>query len=354
MKEQVLVSVLIPCFNAEKYVEDAVRSIMTQTYENLEIVLIDDCSTDGTPQILDRLKETDDRIKVYRNEENLKLIKTLNKGLELCSGEYIARMDSDDISFPTRIEKQVNFLNENVDYGIVSAMFFTFKNLDGKKNLYINPSTNEELRAFLLFKSGICHPAVMMRRSLFTELSFRFEDEYLHVEDYALWSKVMYKTKLANLNEPLLYYRVHESQISTIYEERQLKNKSKVFKIHCDNLGLPVDEHALKIYASVAEAVPLEKNVQFLEECVDLMNVIIAKTTSINFCDQEYLKRMLSLHWIRLCANSQLGLGVLKTCFSSTMYNRECYTFRDYIILYIKCLFRLEYKKSFLYKLFFR
>ena len=263
-------------------------------------------------------------------------------------------MDSDDISFPARIEKQVKFLNENIDYGIVSAMFFTFKKLEGKKNLYINPSIDEELRAFLLFKSGICHPAVMIRKTLFTEMELRFEDEYLHVEDYALWSKAMYKTKLANINEPLLYYRVHESQISTIYEERQQKNKSKVFKIHCDNLGLPVDEHTLKIYASVADAVPLEQNISFLEECALLMIEIIEKTNSMNFCNQEYLTRMLSLHWIRLCANSQLGLSVLKTCFASPMYNKQHYTSRDFIVLYIKCLFRLEYKKSFLYKLFFR
>lgn len=354
MNNQLIVSVLIPCFNAEKYVEDAVRSIMTQTYQNLEIVLIDDCSTDTTPQILEKLKNEDNRIKIYRNEENLKLIKTLNKGITLCSGEYIARMDSDDISLPTRIEEQVKFLNENSDYSIVSTMFYTFKELSGKKNLYINPVHNEELRAFLLFKSGICHPASMIRKTLFTELNLEFEAEYLHVEDYALWSKAMYKTKLANLDKPLLYYRVHESQISTIHEDKQLKNKRKVFVIHSKELGMSIDEHSLDIYASVADAVPLVKGMSFLNECSEFMKFLIEKNNSLNFCDNKYLVRMLSLHWMRLCANSQLGFKVLNTFYTSEMYNKEYYTTRDYVILYIKCLFRLEYKGSFLYKLFFR
>lgn len=354
MDEQVLVSVLIPCFNAEKYAEEAIRSIMNQTYQNLEIILIDDCSTDGTLQILNKLSGEDERIKIHQNSENLRLIKTLNEGIALCLGQYIARMDSDDISFPTRIEEQVEFLNNNPDHGIVSTMFYTFKDIAGKKNLYINPTTNEELRAFLLFKSGICHPAVMIRKSLFTQDGLRFEEEYLHVEDYALWSKALYHTKLANLNKVLLYYRVHDSQISTIHEERQLRNKRKVFQIHCDKLDLPDDEHSLDVYASVADAVPLVKNISFLKECEGLMEKLIAKTNSIDFCDKEYLNRMLSLHWLRLCANSQLGFKVVKICSSSKMYNKEYYTNRDYIIFYMKCLFKLEYKKSFVYKLFFR
>ncbi|MDE3946029.1 glycosyltransferase family 2 protein, partial [Glaesserella parasuis] len=112
-----LVSVIIPCYNAENFVESAVRSIMEQTYSNLEIIVINDCSSDNTGEILKRLAEEDPRIKYIENEQNLKLPKTLNKGINLAKGDYIARMDSDDISLPVRLEKQVEFMlsNKNID-----------------------------------------------------------------------------------------------------------------------------------------------------------------------------------------------------------------------------------------------
>ena len=104
-----LVSVIIPCYNAEKYVEEAVRSIMKQTYLDLEIIVIDDCSTDGTNEILQSLSLEDSRIVFLKNETNLKLIKTLNLGISISKGKFIARMDADDISEPERLVEQVDF-----------------------------------------------------------------------------------------------------------------------------------------------------------------------------------------------------------------------------------------------------
>lgn len=349
-----LVSVLIPCYNAEKYVEESLNSILEQTYSNMEIIAIDDCSTDGTRDILEQIAKKDNRVRIIRNDENLKLISTLNKGVSSCTGEYIARIDSDDIALPTRIEKQVRFLNENEDYDVVSTMFYTFTDKVSTKSLYRNPVTYEELQAFLLFKSGICHPAVMIRKRLFTELDLSFESRYLHVEDYALWSKALYLTKLANIDEPLLFYRVHESQISTVNAQKQLDNKKEVFKIHCDALELPKDNYALDVYASVAESVPLYKSKKLIADCETFLLSLRKKNLEKPFCDNRYLIHLTSMHWIRLCANSQLGLSVLKQCISSQLFNRSEYQFRDYIVLFVKCLFRLEYKTSFVYKIFFR
>lgn len=349
-----LVSVLIPCYNVEDYVVEAVTSILNQTYQNIEVIAINDCSTDSTKHKLEELARTDTRIKVYNNEVNLKLIKTLNKGVGLCSGKYIARMDADDIALPQRIEKQVAFLEKNEDYSVVSTMFYTFRTGSTKKYLYKNPVTNEELQAYLLFKSGICHPAVMMRKTLFTKLELKFEEEYLHVEDYALWSKALYCTKLANINEPLLLYRVHANQVSTLNEQAQINNKKAVFKLHCEKLGIPSDSDSLNVYASVAESVPLEFSFEFLSKCENFMMALIEKNRTDNFCSDDYLRRMLSLHWIRLCANSTLGLKAIKFCFASPLYISENYRRKDYLILFTKCLFKMEYKKSFLYKIVFR
>lgn len=349
-----LVSVLIPCYNVEKYVVESVSSILDQTYTNIELVIINDCSTDGTAQKLEKLSLVDHRIKLYHNETNLKLIKTLNKGISLCKGKYIARMDADDISLPTRIEKQVDFLEENTDYSVVSTMFYTFRDGSSKMSLYKNPLKNEELQAALLFRSAICHPAVMIRKTLFTELSLEFEEGYLHVEDYALWSKAIYCTKMANIDETLLNYRVHKSQISSINELRQVENKKEVFKIHCNKLQIPVDDESIDIYASVAECVPKHSTFEYLEQCEKFMILLINKNERLHFCSQDFLLRMLSLHWIRLCANSRLGVNVLNRCFASNLYIKANYTTQDILFLYIKCILKIEYKKSFLYKVLFR
>lgn len=349
-----LVSVLIPCYNVENYVVESVSSIMQQTYTNLEIIIIDDCSSDNTLQKLQELGIKDNRIKIYKNDTNLKLIKTLNRGIDLCNGKYIARMDADDISFLTRIEKQVSFLEENNDYDVVSTMFYTFRTGKSKHNLYLNPKNNDELQAYLLFRSGICHPAVMIRKTLFSKLGLRFEEKYLHVEDYALWSKAIYNTKLANINEPLLYYRVHESQISSLNEKKQIENKKEVYKIHCEKLGLSISLNNLDVYSSVAECVPSESSLVYISLCEDLMKNLLKINIEHQFCSHKYLDRMLSLHWIRLCANSKLGLKVLNKCLNSPLYNRKNYKLRDIYIFYIKCMFKMEYKSSFLYRLLFR
>ncbi len=349
-----LVSVLMPCYNVELYVEEALSSIINQSYTQLEIIVINDCSTDSTLSILNKLAVKDSRIKVVSNETNLKLIDTLNLGVGLCTGDYIARMDADDISFPDRIAKQVSFLEKNKDYDVVSTQLYTFKTGSKRKNLYHNPENFEELKAYLLFRSGICHPAVMIRRTLFTERNLSFEKEYLYVEDYALWVKASYITKLANLSEPLLYYRVHDSQVSVLNEQKQIDNKKTVFQIHCEKLGLPITPDFLDLYSSVAECVPKISSLEYLQKCENLIFSLLSKTHTNGFHASEYLERLLSLHWLRLCANSRLGLQAIGYCKKSKLYIKGNYSNQDILILYIKCIFRMEYKKSFLYKIFFR
>ena len=352
---QPLVSVLIPCYNVERYVVEAVGSISNQTYKNLEIIAINDCSTDRTGELLMQLAKQDSRIRVVTNEVNLKLIQTLNKGIGMCNGEYIARMDADDISLPTRIEKEVRFLEENKDHGIVSTLFYAFRSENpNKKDLHHSPLLDKELRAYILFKSGVCHPAVMIRKRVFTELGLKFESEYLHVEDYALWSQAIYKTKIGNLNEPLLLYRVHQNQVSSLHEELQLENKKKVFKIHCRQLGLPIDDDFLDIYASVAECVPTRSSFDYIDKCEQLMHLLIKINNEKPFCDGEYLLKLLSIHWLRLCANSRLGLKVVNRLKKSSLYIEENYTARDFAVFYTKCTFKLKYKKSLIYKLVFK
>lgn len=215
------VTVLLPVHNGERFIEAAVGSVLTQTFADFELLVIDDGSTDRTPELLRSF--TDPRLRIEKNPENLRLIRSLNRGLELARGEYIARMDADDICFPERLEKQVAFLDANREIGVVGSEIVIFENdhTQGYRHAPI-PLTTEQIRWELLRISCLYHPTVMIRHSVFETVA-PYNPEYAHCEDYELWLRVSRAHGLANLPFPLLYYRRHASSISSKHFEDQLQ-----------------------------------------------------------------------------------------------------------------------------------
>lgn len=224
-----LVSIIIPCYNAEKYVESAVRSIMNQTYKNLEIILTDDCSTDGTFAILEKLTVEDSRIKLYKNETNLKIVKTLNKMIQLASGKYIARMDADDISLPERIEKQVEFLEENPDIAFCGTNAFIINENSKRTGKTSLPITAESNKFFLQFYSTFFHPTVMLCSEIYKQNLY--DEDFLYAEDYELWARMIFQENLkgVNLSERLFEYRIFKGQSSAIHQEKQISASARIF-----------------------------------------------------------------------------------------------------------------------------
>ncbi|MES2964008.1 MAG: glycosyltransferase, partial [Bdellovibrionota bacterium] len=206
------VTVVLPVFNGERFIRDAVESILSQTLEDFELIVIDDGSTDRTPEILSLLK--DDRLSVHRNDTNLKLISSLNRGLVLARGEFIARMDADDISKPERLAKQVAFLDSHPDIDLVGTDILVFESdPDDGVRLMPPPVTSAQIRWELLRVSCLYHPTVMMRRSIF-DSEKAYDPTFTHSEDYELWLRLSRTRKLWNIIEPLLLYRRHENSIS--------------------------------------------------------------------------------------------------------------------------------------------
>lgn len=152
-----LISVLIPVYNVESFVEEAMLSICNQTYRNIEIIIVDDCSTDNTYKIVEDLAKKDKRIKLFKNSKNSKIVKTLNFALNQASGDFISRMDGDDISSPQRLEKQLNFLLKNEQFHLVGSHIITINesgNEIGKQKMPINEST---IQKTLQYVSPVSH-----------------------------------------------------------------------------------------------------------------------------------------------------------------------------------------------------
>lgn len=210
VNKQPLVSVIIPAYNCEDYIHDAVKSIMDQTYRNLEIIVVDDASTDKTGGIVKRLQSEDARIKIITNQVNLKLVGGLNKAIEASKGEYIARMDADDYKHPDAIEKQVNYLLDNPDTVVVGGAINVCDEHMNVLNHRSYPATDSEIRNRMFRYNPFAHPAVMINRALIGDERY----ELAWAEDYDMWFRLGKKGKLANIPSTVLNLRTHSSSVS--------------------------------------------------------------------------------------------------------------------------------------------
>jgi glycosyltransferase involved in cell wall biosynthesis len=222
-----LVSVVMPVYNNEKFVAEAIDSILNQTIDSFEFIIINDHSTDHTPEILASFH--DPRILIYENTSNLGLTKSLNTGLALSKGKYIARMDSDDVSHPDRFAHQVHFLEDNPNIGVLGTDYEMITPDGTHTGRIIGHRSNWELVHWLLnFDNQISHPTVFLRTILVKQIK-GYNEEFQFAQDYDLWSRLSKITYLANLPETLLYHRSgHVNQISAMYPQSQKENGLKI------------------------------------------------------------------------------------------------------------------------------
>lgn len=199
-----LVSVVMSTYNEEKYVLDSINSILNQTYENIEIIIVDDASTDNTVSLIENIAT--DKIRLYINDTNKKLAHNLNFAIAKARGKYVARMDADDISRRERIRTQVEYLEKHKEIDIVASYAKTFGDSDIIKK---SPCTHEGIKATLLFTNPICHPTVMFRKS---SIDFVYDESCAAGQDYELWARIVECKKFCAINEVLLDYRVIKRQ----------------------------------------------------------------------------------------------------------------------------------------------
>ena len=215
------VSVVMAVYNAERYLEEAVRSILRQTYDDFEFIIIDDGSTDRSPAMLKSFADEDRRLRVHR-QPNSGLIASLNKAFGLARGTYVARMDADDISLPRRFEKQVQYLDAHKEIGVLGTWIQDIGADGGPGPIWPLPTSPATIRWFLMFGNCLAHPSAMMRRELIQSLGYRAAA--VHVEDYDLWIRASSVTGVANIPEVQLKYRVLSQSVSSRHldvQERQ-------------------------------------------------------------------------------------------------------------------------------------
>ncbi len=309
MKDDPSITVLMPVYNAERFLEESISSIINQKFRDFELLIINDGSMDSSVNIIQKFK--DNRIRLVNNQENIGLVKSLNKGLRYANGKYIARMDADDISHVERLSKQWEFMEKNPDVGICGTWVKTFG--DEKIGIWRYPTTDAEIRCRLLFSSMFAHPSVMLRKSLLEKHGLNYSADLIYAEDYDLWTRCMDRFRLVNIPEPLLNYRLHKGNTRIQHGKEQRLTVKKIYSNLLKRIGIKGSEAEIDLHYEIG-TYQLTSNMQTLDNVENWLNYLkdANQRSGYYFPDLEF-RNALSLYWLNSCRSMKaLGPSVAK------------------------------------------
>lgn len=305
------VTVLMPTYNVAPYVKEAVESVLRQMYQDFELLVIDDCSTDGTLDIVRSIK--DQRIRVVRNDSNLGLADNLNRGLSLITTELVARMDGDDIAEPNWLEEEVAVLDKHPEIGVCGGCGKRFGSSD---SLVMLPETHEACLVNMLFSCSILVP--VYRHELYSKHGMRYRRESFPAEDYRFWADCSQVTRLHNVQKVLFRYRMHEKQICTSLKEVQ-KGKT--------------DEVRRLMLGRLSDALPKEDMDYFLEAFVggeihDKITLVERREFAKKLCELNKKHGYFDDKVLRKGLSDHIQLGVYSTAVGN--YFADGYNLKSY------------------------
>lgn len=309
------VTILMPVFNGEKYLAVAMESILCQTFRDFVLLVIDDGSSDSSLAIAQSFD--DPRIRVERNPGNMGLVKTLNRGLDLVQTEFVARMDSDDISLPQRLEKQVAFLDENPDIGMCGTAYELFH--DSVRQTIRPPCRHEEIVYGLLDDNVFLHSSVIVRMEVLNRHGLRYSEGYRHAEDYELWARLARHTHIGNLPEVLVRYRSHPENVSNTNKPEQIATRDRVRLDHLASFGLAPDPDQKALHIDLF-SLAFQGSPDQLAEARRWLETLARAVSGKCGIPVGRLHRDFALLWYAACGRSaHEGLKVLLSYLNSAM-----------------------------------
>jgi len=311
------VTVLMSVYNGGPYLREAVESILRQSFSDFEFLIIDDGSQDDSVAIVEAYKEP--RIRLIRNGGNLGLSLSLNKGLELARGEYVARMDADDISRPERLALQVAFLDAHPQVGVCGSWVRFFPKAQGA--LWKLPPSSEQIRCWQFHTVGVAHPAVMLRRRFFAEHGLIYDPLCRYAQDFELWGRAIRYMEFANIQRVLLDYRLSPGQVGAAHGPEQLATVTPLRLERVRELGLePTQEqqhwHEMIMNGGLpAESASLDRAEQWLVQLES------ANRALGNYPADCFSRRLLDI-WFSACLSIAGAPGcTLSRCLNSPLWS---------------------------------
>lgn len=309
------ISVIMPVYNAGKFLAAAIESVLKQNYTDFEFIILDDASTDNSLEIISKV--CDPRIVLIANEENLGVARSLNKGIELARGRYIARMDADDISMPNRLARQVRFMQDHPEIGISGGWVQMFGN--GPPSIARVPSDPEEIAAYMLFETPMWHVTVIMRRDLIIRHKLRYNPKFSRSEDYDLWTRAIVHFPLANLNEILVRVREHGGSATRANWDEMTKQTEIILGRLLEQSGFSVSVEDIAFHHRVGRGYRMNSKKEIEKAEKWLQNLIELNLQKQTFTD-VYLRRAVAKVWFRVCSNSgPLGFWIFRKWIGSPL-----------------------------------
>jgi len=311
------VTVLMPVYNGEKYLKEAIDSVLQQTFTDFELLIIEGGSKDNSLKIIQEYNDSRIRI-IYQDKDKPGLAAALNQGLESAKGEYIARMDCDDISHHDRLQKQVNFMDANTKVGICGTWVINL--IDGKlSQVQKYPLSYDEIRVALFYATSFGHPSVMIRNSMFKENKLSYDTKFTYGEDYDLWNRCSEYFQLANLPEVLLTYRVLSTSLYHSMLTELPDQLRSIYKRNLSSLNIDLNEENYQYHKILIKPRYLENR-----EFVEKMNSWIQKIYEANLKQEKFPVKLftqsLANKWFSICYKSKrLGMWSWKKFWQSPL-----------------------------------
>jgi glycosyltransferase involved in cell wall biosynthesis len=289
------ISVLMPVYNSEKYLKEAVDSILSQTFEDFEFLMLYDKSTDKSLEIINSYN--DNRIKII-NCNSKGLVNALNIGLDQAKGDFIARMDSDDISLPERFQKQIDFLEKNPNVGICGSWTEEFGEVPSRVFKY--PCEPEIVKSKLFFFCALAHPSVMMRKNYLDKHNLRYSEEQKQAEDYEFWQRCSFYFDIANIPEALLKYRI--TSVSKVQSNMsQMKEiLKKMDRRNLEAMGINPTEDELELHQAICplRLPPMPKDKDFVVQAEKWLLKLNSANTETHRYPEKIFSELINERWL--------------------------------------------------------
>jgi len=304
-------------YNAGRYVRSSIMSILNQTFDNLELIAIDDGSTDNSLAKLQSI--ADDRLKVYTNDRNRGIVYTRNKGLKLARGKYIGMLDADDIAYPEKFEKQIAFLEQHIDFGMVGS-WAKFIDKDGRLmsgswKLTASPGM---IPSIMLFKNYFLQSAILYRRECVEQFVFREGFDIL--EDYLIWIEIIKGYNAWNLQEYLVDYRVHQESATKKHKAEKLEKEKQVFRMQLSELGIDASDSELRLHLMIRDNNPINE-INMLKSTEKWLMKIHEQNIKFKVYDQKMLTKVIFVRWLKVCYKaSHLHVKMLYCLVTSKLF----------------------------------
>jgi glycosyltransferase involved in cell wall biosynthesis len=327
--------------NGLPYLAAAIESILSQTFADFEFIIVDDASSDDSNSILHGYGDT--RLTLLRNKRQIGLARTLNKAVARADGNYIARMDHDDISLPDRIERQVEYLEGNPKIDVVGTWAETIG--PRPKQVWRPPLTHDEIRSELVFNPAFIHSSVMFRKQTFLKTRLRYNPDLNRAQDYDLWCKAEKRLRFANIGEVLLQYRVHPDQVGSIHSGEQRRTAEKIRMNQLSKLALRLQKNNEKLHHEIS-LWKFPGSINSLAKIKEWLQILSDGNARTKHLPITVFEITLSKRWYAACRQSVSNGMATWRVFKQSYFSRHV-GLLDQARLWLKCASRqLGWKRT--------